>query len=169
MPGRSAESVSVKAQASQSSGGAANDRELVITRVIDAPRDLVFKAWTEAERMVHWLGPRGFTASDIEHDVRPGGAWRARLRPDAGGKDLWQGGVYREVVKPERLVFTFAWDDENGRPGLETLVTITFAEQQGKTRMTFRQSGFKTVDSRDGYEKGWNSTFDRLDDYVATV
>jgi uncharacterized protein YndB with AHSA1/START domain len=145
------------------------DRVLVITRVFDAPRALVFKAWTDAEHGKHWSGPRGFTATHIEGDLRPGGAWRLCLRRDETGEELWQGGVYREVVVPERLVFTFAWDGEDGRPGHETLVTVTFAERGGKTTMTFRQAVFRSVEERDGHQGGWTSAFDRLEEHVASA
>jgi uncharacterized protein YndB with AHSA1/START domain len=141
-------------------------RELIITRVLNAPRAVVFKAWTDPARARQWMGPRGFTATHVEGAVRPGGAWRACLRRDETGEDLWQGGVYREVVEPERLVFTFAWDDKQGRRGHETLVTITFAEHQGKTTMTFRQAIFDSVEQRDGHHGGWTSTFERLDEHV---
>jgi uncharacterized protein YndB with AHSA1/START domain len=150
------------------------DRELVITRILDAPASLVFKLWTDPAHVTRWLGPRGFTATHMESDLRPGGAWCACLRRDETGAELWQRGVYREIIEPERLVFTFAWDDANGRPGHETLVTITFVEQAGaehagKTTMTFRQAVFESVEQRDSHRSGWNSSFDRLEEYVATA
>ena len=146
---------------------AAAEGELVITRIFDAPRELVFNTWVDPEQAAYWIGPRGFTAHHLEGELRPGGAWRLCLRPDDGGKDLCQGGVYREVVAPERLVFTFAWEGEgeNGGPGPETLVTVTFAEHEGnKTRLIFRQSVFKSIEQLEGHGGGWNSTFDRLED-----
>ncbi len=153
--------------AKNSPGAEPGERVLVITRVFDAPPSLVFKLWTDPAHTKHWMGPRGFTKLHLEQDLRPGGAWRACLRPDDGGDDLWQGGVYREVVEPKRLVFTYAWDRENGRRGHETLVTVTFAEHQGKTKMTFRQAVFESVAERDGHQGGWTSSFDRLEEYVA--
>ena len=75
---------------------------------------------------------------------------------------------FREVKEPGRIVFTFAWE-KNGERGLETLVTVTFAEQGGKTRMIFRQSPFQSVGERDGHQGGWTSTFDRLDEYIAKL
>jgi uncharacterized protein YndB with AHSA1/START domain len=143
------------------------ERVLVITRVFDAPRELVFKLWADPAHAKHWMGPRGFTATHIEQDPRPGGAWRLCLRADDGSRELWQGGVFREIVEPERLVYSFAWDGEDGRRGHETLVTITFAEHQGKTKMTFRQAVFESVGQRDGHQGGWNSSFDRLAEYAA--
>jgi len=140
--------------------------ELVITRIFDAPRSLVFKAWTEPEHLVHWSAPRGFTMTHCEGDLRPGGAWRACMRSPERG-DLWLGGVYREIVAPELLVFTHAWDDENGKRGHETLVTVTLADHAGKTKLTFRQAFFESVASRDGHQGGWTQCFDLLAEYLA--
>jgi uncharacterized protein YndB with AHSA1/START domain len=81
------------------------------------------------------------------------------------GKELVHGGVFREVTEPDRIVFTFAWE-EAGERGLETLVTVTFVEQNGKTQMTFQQSPFQSVKERDGHQGGWTSTFDRLEEYL---
>jgi uncharacterized protein YndB with AHSA1/START domain len=145
---------------------ASAERELIITRIFHAPREFVFKAWTDPEHGKHWMGPRGFTATHQEGDVQPGGRWRLCLRRDDTGDELWQGGVYREAVEPERQVFTFAWDGENGHRGHETLITLTFAEHEGKTKMTFRQGVFESIEQRDGHQGGWNSTFDRLEEYV---
>ena len=142
------------------------DCELLITRTFDAPRELVFEAWTDPCHARNWWGPRDYPATHLELDVRPGGVWRGCLQSIDSGKELWQGGVFREVKKPERLVFTFAWE-EGGERGLETLVTVTFAEQDGKTLMTFRHSPFQSAGERDGHQGGWTSTFDRLDEYLA--
>jgi uncharacterized protein YndB with AHSA1/START domain len=145
----------------------AAERVLVITRVFDAPRDLVFQAWADPERARRWMGPRGYTATYQQQDARPGGAWRLCLRSDADGRELWQGGVFREIVPPERIVFTFAWDAADGSRGHETLVTVTFAEYGGKTTMTFRQAVFESVAERDGHLGGWSSTFERLAEHLA--
>ena len=147
---------------------ASSERELMLTRVFDAPRTLVFKAWIEPEHLAHWSGPRGFTVPHSTMDLRPGGAYRSCLRaPD--GTEHWVQGTYREIVEPERLVFTHAWEDENGKPGLETLVTVTFAEQGGRTTMQFHQATFETKASRDGHADGWSSSFERLAEYLATL
>lgn len=141
--------------------------ELVITRVFDAPRSLVFKAWTEPDHLERWQGaPQGFTITTHEVDFRPGGAYRLCMRSPEG-IDHWLQGVYREIVAPERLVFTHAWLDARGKPAAETLVTITFTERGGKTELTLRQTGFESVQSRDGHNVGWNSQFDRLAQYLA--
>jgi uncharacterized protein YndB with AHSA1/START domain len=135
-----------------------NERELIITRVFDAPRDLVFKAWTEPERLAKWWGPQGFTLLLLEIDMRPGGTWRACMRgPD--GTNYWQHGVCRELVPPERLAYTLVWDSD---PEHEMLVTVVFAERGAKTEMTFSQRPFKSVETRDSHRDGWSSSFDRL-------
>jgi uncharacterized protein YndB with AHSA1/START domain len=145
---------------------ASAERELVITRVFDAPRRLVFKAWTEPERIKEWWGPRGFTTLACEMDQRPGGAWRVRSRSPEGKEYISQG-VLRELVEPERLVFTYAWVDAKGKPGHETLVTVTFAEQKGKTVLTFHQGVFESITSRDEHGEGWSSAFELLAEYQA--
>jgi uncharacterized protein YndB with AHSA1/START domain len=143
-----------------------SDRELVITRVFDAPRELVFACWTEPEHLRHWQGaPRGFTVTSSESDIRPGGFFRICMRSPEG-MDRWLEGGYREIVKPERLVYTHAWLDANQQRGQETLVTITFAERDGKTELTLRQTGFASVEARDGHGYGWRSALDVLVDYL---
>ncbi len=143
-------------------------RELVITRVFDAPRHLVFKAWTEPEHIARWRGPKGYTTTVISMELRPSGAYRYRMRSPEG-TDHWLRGVYREIVEPERLVFTYAWEDEHGRPGHETLVTVTFEDLHGKTRLTLRHALFESVTARDAHHSGWSSSLERLAEYLAKV
>jgi uncharacterized protein YndB with AHSA1/START domain len=153
------------AQASKSAQASSN-LELVIDRVFNAPRDVVWKAWTDPEQLKQWSAPRGFKIPVSEGELRPGGAWRATMRkPD--GEELRLGGEYREIVEPERLVFTHAWYDENGNPGPETLVTVTLTERDGKTAMNFRQTGFSSGDSRDGHAGGWTECFELLDELLS--
>lgn len=144
------------------------ERELVITRILDAPRPLVFKAWTDPQHLVHWLGPQGFTGTILQMDVRPGSTYRFHMRGPQG-TDHWRQGVYREVVEPERLVFTYAWENPEGTPGPETLVTVTFEEHQGKTRLTLHQALFESIADRDSHRGGWSTSLDRLGQYVMTV
>lgn len=144
------------------------DRVLTITRLFHAPRELVWRTWTDPKHAINWWGPRDYPARAIEMDVRVGGRWRHCLRSTETGADLWHGGVFREVVKNERLVFTFKWD-EDGERGEESLVTITFADEGGKTRMTFRQEPFVSADEREGHGEGWSSAFDRLDDALVVL
>ena len=145
----------------------AKQRELVMKHLFDAPRTLVWDAWTERRHLERWQGaPQGFTVTTAESDIRPGGAFRICMRSPEG-VDHWLQGVYREVVAPERLVFTHSWLDAQKKPTAETLVTITFAERGGKTELTLRQTGFKSDESRAGHEDGWASTLERLADYLA--
>lgn len=141
------------------------ERDLVITRVFDAPRDLVWKAWTDPSRAIAWWGPRQYPATAMEMDVSVGGKWRMCLTGIEDGRALWQHGVFQEVDEPERLVFTFVWEDE-GERGVENLVTIDFEDRGGKTLMTFRHAPFLSAGERDGHAGGWSSTFDRLVDYL---
>jgi uncharacterized protein YndB with AHSA1/START domain len=141
--------------------------DLEITRVFDAPRELVFACWTEPEHLQHWQGaPRGFTVTSSESDIRPGGFFRICMRSPEG-VDHWLEGGYREIVWPQRLVFTHVWLDADKKPGKETLVTVTLVERNGKTELTLRQSGFASLESRDGHRHGWNSALDVLADYLA--
>jgi len=147
-------------------GASAAELELVITRILDAPRELVFKAWTEPDRAIRWWGPRGFTTAHYELDFRPDGAYRVCMRSPEG-TEHWQRGVCREVVEPERLVFTFAWEDSEGTPGHETVVTVTLAEFGAKTKLTLHQAVFETVTARDLHQGGWASALECLAEYLA--
>lgn len=133
---------------------------LTIFREFEAPRELVFRAWTERALLMKWLCPAGFTTTTGAMDVRPGGAWRAGMRaPD--GAEFVAFGEYREIVPPERLVMTHMWD-EPGVPPHETVITVTLAERGGKTVMTFEQSGFVSAVSRDSHGEGWGGAFENL-------
>jgi len=143
----------------------ASERELLITRIYDAPLRLVWQAWTEPEHIVRWLAPRGFTIPHSEGEIRPGGAWRSCMRkPD--GEDLWLGGVYREVVKEKKLSFTHAWEDETDKPGHTTLVTVTFEAIGKKTKLTLHQASFDSLESRDGHRGGWGECLDKLGEHL---
>jgi uncharacterized protein YndB with AHSA1/START domain len=150
-----------------------NKKELTITRIFDAPRELVWKAWTEPERFKRWWGPKDFTAPFCTIDFRVGGVYLNCMRwPD--GKDYWSTGVYREIVPMERIVYTDSFADEKGNvvPAthygmsadipLEMLVTVTFEEQKGKTKMTLRHAGFPAGTMSDMANAGWNQSFDKL-------
>src|SRR5580704_17141265 len=105
---------------------AAPEREVIITRIFDAPRSLVFKAWTDPKHIQRWWGPKGFTNPVCELDVRVGGAWRIVMR-GPNGVDYPGSGVYREIVEPERLVFTNIAEDQEGNKLLDGFTTVTFA------------------------------------------
>jgi uncharacterized protein YndB with AHSA1/START domain len=142
--------------------------ELTITRVFDAPRALVWQAWTDSEQLMQWWGPEHHPATHLAMDVRPGGVWRNCLRSVETGNDLWHHGTFREVVPLERLVFTFTWE-ESGERGMENLVTITFADEGRKTRMTLHQTPFQSVAERDDHGEGWLSSFGRLETYLGEI
>jgi len=129
---------------------------LEITRDFDAPPALVFKAWTSKEHVLRWWGPKGFTATSEKLDFREGGAYRHAIHgPD--GKSYGMSGVYREIVEPEKIVFTFAWDD-----GPETLITVTIKPQGSGSKLTFRHEPFADAATRDSHEGGWGECLDRL-------
>jgi uncharacterized protein YndB with AHSA1/START domain len=138
---------------------------LVITRLIDAPRALVFKAWTQPEHVARWWGPKDFSIFHCEMDVRVGGAYRCAMRSPQG-TEYWKRGVYREIVEPERVAFTFAWERPDGSLEHELLTTVTFEEHGGKTRLTLRQGVFATTERRDEHMAGWSSTLERLAEYL---
>jgi uncharacterized protein YndB with AHSA1/START domain len=144
------------------------DRQLVVTRLIDAPRRLVFRAWTAPEQVSRWWGPQGFVTTHCDMDIRPGGAFRCCMRSPEG-TDYWKRGVYREIVEAERIVFTFAWEDADGTPGRELLTTVTFADEGAKTRLTLHQAEFETVERCEDHRTGWTSCLERFAEYMVTV
>jgi NADPH2:quinone reductase len=155
----------------------AADQVLMITRVFEAPRNLVFKAWTEPESLKRWWSPKDFTCPVSTVDLRPGGKYLNCMRSPEG-KDYWSQGVYREIVEPERIVYTDTFADENGNPvspetygmssdwSAEALVEVNFAEHGGKTEVTLRHSPIKPGSERDMCRQGWNECLDKLADYL---
>jgi len=158
-------------------------KPFIISRAFAAPRDKVWKAWTERDRLMQWFGPKGFTMPAARLDFRPGGMFHYCLEsPD--GKEMWGKFVYREIVAPERIVLVNSFSDEEGgitrHPfsatwPLEMLSTTTLAEEDGKTRMTIQWVALNPTDeerktfdsSHDGMKQGWGGTFDQLAAYLA--
>ncbi|MFW5941962.1 MAG: SRPBCC domain-containing protein [Chloroflexota bacterium] len=152
-----------------------DDRVLILTRIFEAPRELVFTTFSDCEHLKHWWGPEGWTLPVCEMDFRPGGKWHYCMRgPD--GEESWGLTVYREIVAPERLVYTDSFSDEEGNtvdsmPSM--LITVEFAEHDGnRTKITSRTE-FASVEELEsvvemGAVEGMNQTWDRLDDYLAT-
>ncbi|QDU61628.1 hypothetical protein Pan216_24890 [Planctomycetes bacterium Pan216] len=139
--------------------------ELVVTRTFDAPRELVWKAWTEREHLLRWSCPKDFAVTYAEGDLRPGGEWKSgMLAPD--GREFHVRGEYRAIEPPERLVFTHVWVEEEGPPPRETVVVVSLREEEGKTIMTFEQSGFRSQASRDSHRDGWGEAFANLEAHL---
>jgi uncharacterized protein YndB with AHSA1/START domain len=142
---------------------------LTLRRILDAPRELVWRAWTRPEMLVAWLGPPGWPAVSAEQDLRPGGFWRACLRSATDDRLLWQSGVYWEIAPPGRLVFSFKWESDNHEDGapVETLITVLLTElSEGRTQMDFMQQRLKSEESLAGHRHGWMGTLDRLEQWL---
>lgn len=166
------------ATTTDSSAATTAEPELVITRIFDAPRESVWQAWTEPGRLMRWWGPKNFTAPFCRIDLRVGGAYLSCMRSPEG-KDYWSTGVYREIVEPLLLVCTDSFADENGKVvqashyemggdwPLELLVTVTFEEQEGRTKLTLRHVGIPAGEMREQCEAGWNESFDKLAESLA--
>jgi uncharacterized protein YndB with AHSA1/START domain len=144
-------------------------REIVITRVFDAPREVIWNAWTDPKQVVRWWGPRGFSLTIHEMDVRPGGVWNHTLHgPD--GTDYPTMSVFIEVVKPERIVYSMM-GGKKGDPGHQSEVTWTFEAQGDRTKLTLRML-FSSAEVHDhavktyGAVEGGNQTLDRLGEHL---
>jgi uncharacterized protein YndB with AHSA1/START domain len=142
-------------------------QEIVITRTFDAPRELVFKAFTDPDAVRQWWGLADSETVVDQLEARPGGRWRFVERDSKGSEDAFHG-VYHDLSSPERIVYTFEYE---GMPGHVLLETIVFEDQDGRTLMT-DSSVFQSVGDRDGMlqsgmESGAAQSFDRLDDYLA--
>lgn len=147
-----------------------NDREILVTRLVGAPRSLVFAAWTEPEHVARWFGPRASSITVSEMEVRPGGSLRMTWRGVDGAESPVRL-TYREVVAPERLVYSDYWEMEGATH--EALVTVTFAEQDGKTLLTIR-TRFESAEMRNGvvelgFEGGWVEFLNRMEEHLATA
>jgi uncharacterized protein YndB with AHSA1/START domain len=146
------------------------EREITITRVFDAPRELVFKAWTDAKHVAQWWGPKGFTSPVCEIDARVGGMLRMHMRAPDGTVYPMKGQI-RELVAPERLVFTNIAVDAAGRHLLEGLTTVTFADEGGKTKLTLHTKAVAVVEDAAAYlqgmEAGWTQSIDKLQAFLA--
>jgi uncharacterized protein YndB with AHSA1/START domain len=139
--------------------------DLVLARVFDAPREVVFKVWTDPKHVAQWWGPRGFQTTVHEMDVRPGGRWRYAMRgPD--GNDYPFDGMFVEVVEPERIVFDGVIHND---PSQSVWTEVTFAEDEDKTKVTVRQVYSFTSDATRGAPIGWNQQFDRLVEYLVRL
>ena len=145
-------------------------QEIIITRVFDAPRSLVFQAWTDPKHLAQWWGPRGFTNPRCEIDVRPGGLIRIDMRAP-NGTVYPMAGVYLEVIAPERLTYTSGALDENGKQLFEFLHVVTLAERNGKTTLTMNSKVVKTTPTAakyiGGFEAGMTQSLEKLAETLA--
>jgi uncharacterized protein YndB with AHSA1/START domain len=142
-------------------------QEIIITRLFDAPLETVFKAYTDPKLIPQWWGPRGLTTTVDKMEVKPGGSWRFVQR-DVEGNEYAFHGVYHLIESPARLVYTFEFE---GMPGHVLLATVTFEDQDGKTKLTDR-SVFQSVADRDGMlqsgmEEGASESMDRFAELLA--
>ena len=153
-------------------------RDLVLSRVFNVPREVVWQAWTQAERLKKWFAPEHFTAAAAKVDLRPGGHFLYCMRSPEGA-EYWGKGSYQEVEPPARLVYLDSFADREGNPvrpeqyGLspdhpaQTLVTVTLADQGGKTLLTLQHAGLPVGEDSDMTEAGWRSQLDRLAEALA--
>jgi len=143
--------------------------DLKFTRTFDAPREMVFKAWTDPKQIAKWFGPRHFTTTVQEHNATPGGLSRIVMHgPD--GKDYPAKAIFREVVRPERLSMSSFVIDAKGNEVMETLITATFEEKNKKTTLTVTVKVVKSTPEAkpylSGMEEGWKQTLDKLEEAV---
>ena len=150
-----------------------SDREFVVERSFAAPRELVFKVFSECEHLAHWWGPTDWTLPVCQIDFRPGGVWFYCMR-GPGGEEGCGRATYQEIIEPERIVYTDAFADAEGKvqAGMpEMVITLTFAEQGGKTKLTSRTQFASAADLKTtldmGMAEGLNQTWNRLEAYLA--
>ena len=165
--------------ADASSTNATTEEGVVIERIFDAPRELVWKAWTEPEGFKRWYGPQGFTVPVCEIDLQVGGRKFFGMQSPQG-QSMWYVGEFKEIDQPGRLIFSESLADEQGNvvpmshygmPGdapFETLVTVTLEEVDGRTKMTMRQEGLPAGAASEGATMGWNQAFDKLAEVLAS-
>lgn len=137
------------------------DTSLEITRLIPAPREEVFRAWTEPDRLLAWACPEGATFEGVDVDLRVGGRYRFRM-VGAEGERHTAHGVYREIVPPEKLVYTWDWEEAAARMG-ETLVTVRFQDLGESTEVVLVHERFPAPEATEGHAQGWASCLDRLE------
>jgi uncharacterized protein YndB with AHSA1/START domain len=132
-----------------------------VTRIIDAPREEVFAAWTEPQQIRQWWGPGEFTCPEAEVDLRPGGRYRLAMQP-AQGEPFIVAGTYREVEPPIRLVYTWCWETGPAADGSESLVTVEFNERGERTELVLTHTDFPATHGPAPYQMGWEGGLDKF-------
>ena len=145
---------------------AKDDYRLVIERHFTHPRERVYRAWTERDALAAWMGPGGMTCDNAECDLRVGGRYRLPL-VNAEGQTYTAHGEYIEISAPERLRFTFGWEQPQGGDAREMLISLSFTETANGTLMTLVQERLADAEARDSHRGGWDSSFDCLEAYLA--
>jgi uncharacterized protein YndB with AHSA1/START domain len=138
---------------------------LQLERRFEAPRDIVFALWTQPGHIVNWWGPRGHSLDHCEQDFREGGRWRFCIRNAGNGDRTWTWGIYREIITPEKLVFSYSMDWHR----YETLVTLTFEDLGGATLVRVHQAEFLNPDDVADHSWGWMSTIDKFGEYLTEI
>jgi uncharacterized protein YndB with AHSA1/START domain len=132
-----------------------------VSRTLAAPREKVFEAWTDPRLLKQWWGPPGFTAPTAEVDLRPGGRYRLAMKPPDDSEVIYVTGKFIEVHRPEKLVYTWAWEEDTGL-GHESLVTVEFKAHGAQTEIIVTQERLETAESRDRHIQGWVGCIDSL-------
>ncbi len=141
----------------------ADETILIIKRMFDAPPAAVFDAWLNREEWQSWIGPEGVNCEVPLLEPHVGGRYRINMKM-SDGRMIPVGGEFRAIEKPSLLVFTWGWEGDADKT---SLIILTFREASGKTEFTLRQEGLGTVENRDGHEKGWNGTLNKLEKYLS--
>lgn len=161
-------------------GSAPRGQDLIIERIFDSPTEVIWKAWTNPGQLKVWWGPRNYTVPFCSIDLRVGGRIFFCMR-STEGKDIWNLGIYREILKPERLITDISFADGKGNKvpasyygmspdfPMDMVVTVTFEELEGKTRMTLRHAGIPPGADLDGARVGWSQSFDKLSESLAQL
>lgn len=137
-------------------------RTLTLARTLNTDPDTAFDAWVNPRTLAKWWGPEGFTSPKISMDVREGGAWSTIMQSPEGSQHHVSG-VYKIIDRPRRLVLSWGWTQDDGSRGHETEIEITFSPQGGKTLMVLVQKVFQEAEHRNNHEKGWSSSFNKLE------
>jgi uncharacterized protein YndB with AHSA1/START domain len=146
----------------------ANAQAVVLRRTFKAPRWKVFDAWTKPEQLREWFGPAGTSAPEVAVDLREGGKFRIAIVDSDGDRNV-AAGTFTKVRRPEGLAFTWCWETNDPPDIYDTQITIDFVERGDETEMVFKHEGFRKVESRNGHESGWTTSFDKLAAFIASA